>query len=1632
MEYPEKGKLITSYQEGIYTLDIDNKTQEENKKIISTLIENINNLKHNLRSLKSEEEVKSGLENYFIIYTQIKIVKNFINTYSKTYNDQYFTRDLNKIEQIKFTHPFYKTYSQEAELYSEGKGPLYFYDKTNKRIATEQTPKQNSPFSRPLSPIPSSSKTVFFDTNQEPLNLEHLFDKLNVNDNVKYTSTPLHANPNPQVPTFNSKTTPNCSHSDEFKDADFKFDGSIEKFPFWWKVMERVLSNPNYTEDYKIYYLLKQTNEKFHAEIWNQSVYGLEAVRNALLAKFRDPTKLTASLFKLAKGLPIPIDQESAADFKNGLVTIKNTAEQQELNAFSQLELFKLIYNNLPQSAKQNFANYAFTFDIITPNLGDLVEFASKWTCYQNILPTKTNEIKNYKSIPSRTFNPKNNFNYKNTYKNRIIPNNYYIQPVNNKINPNQRNFQKNKQTMNVQKPLPITNYGKRSYSSDIPTPKRKCNFCEVYDHWSTSCQFKTLDQKRQIINQKDLCIHCLCPTHQSNLCRRQVFCYKCGEKHHHSICDNPKIFSDKANTSKLNIRLVKEESTTEGYCFDIFSDDDDENYSKAKPRVNVMNILQNCQIQNNSTIFNIFPEMWIPVVIHGKTFEALVDTGSDINIMSEQMAEKLNVKKIPINMKIETFNQPITIKFATEIPIIIGKTKKKTKFAIHTKSNIDLLIGRSILAQFNLITIGAKEIYQEDENGEKISLNLPIEYKESHINIITELQSSKFKKELRRVYIPTKYALDVIRKLQKRKNHIEIKQMNKHYNYFYCTPKVHEMIHQVCQECLTCIATKYQRGMYGTISTMEPIHNSFNFIYIVTVGGFADYSPKFNTVVNKQKYIHIAIDAHSRFVWIKTSKSQSATDFIDLLKQISNVQTPKKVVSDRYSALKSKEFKRFLFENKIEILHTPVNHPSSNGMVERVNQTLAERMRHKIFESTVGGKKLNRSWTTIARECVREYNDTVHTITKFPPLYLLTGIDNNHLYTNLSLSENRKIAVTNTQNSFNTESVRINRRRTNPEFTPGEQVYVNITSKLNRGKLDPLFEGPFTIEKQISDHIYAVESEKGEKRECHISQMKKFKPLPNIFHNITSYVTHSTTPPHILILLTLLTTINAIPIKYETTSPYLWQMTNYQAMYNSSLTIISLLQKNPCTSHKHFGKAISHETFHCNQTYEAYLHTIKSKCEHTNKFSFLNVKTQKTRRDVTSMVEKTIINGVNLPSMGQDLHVNENLIDYTKDYISELRLKILQIEGLEAYKTMQSKKEMKIINETLRRLEEMTGKEQKEKTEMQRTMFLNQELRIHTVFLKFFLNKFIEGSFGEEFTYLFPNIKINTTSPAQTWKPLQCEWMKNSTLILKFLIPKIIPKIEIYQVNPFTLYKQNYNQICTYQYIDTKFIAFNRNLKCIIPLPKFTPKKKHDLIMLMNEKCQQKIGLNQKWKKIECVDKQDITTDQMIQIKVDENFYYIYAPYQNLTLDDKEINNENAIYKIPLSTIFKINGKLYNHNILKLNFTTNLNEEILEYLNLTKISKIHFNDLNTSELDHFIENEEKFESFLNQPFTKFQPIKFFFQKQSSIWTSVFIILFFILVCWFIYKKRKRRLQQQAENAFELSNSIMKSLIKQR
>lgn len=131
---------------------------------------------------------------------------------------------------------------------------------------------------------------------------------------------------------------------------------------------------------------------------------------------------------------------------------------------------------------------------------------------------------------------------------------------------------------------------------------------------------------------------------------------------------------------------------------------------------------------------------------------------------------------------------------------------------------------------------------------------------------------------------------------------------------------------------------------------------------------------------------MHILVDHFARFAWISTSRTQCAKDFIHLIAPVAKQNKIKVILADQYTGLNSEDLKRYLDKLNISLLFTSVDCPQSNGLNERLNQTLVNRIGCKINS----GKR--RAWTVIAEECVAEYNQTIHTSTRFAPAYLLRG----------------------------------------------------------------------------------------------------------------------------------------------------------------------------------------------------------------------------------------------------------------------------------------------------------------------------------------------------------------------------------------------------------------------------------------------------------------------------------------------------------------------------------------------------------------------------------------------------------------------------------------------------------------
>lgn len=342
--------------------------------------------------------------------------------------------------------------------------------------------------------------------------------------------------------------------------------------------------------------------------------------------------------------------------------------------------------------------------------------------------------------------------------------------------------------------------------------------------------------------------------------------------------------------------------------------------------------------------------------------------------------------------------------------------------------------------------------------------------------------------KKKEKIIISEEFSIELMKNVHTNLGHVGINQMHKMISSLYTAKNMTKNIKRICETCITCIKNK-SRGLdkYGLMSHLGPATKPFEICSIDTIGGFGGSR-------STKKYLHLLSDHFTRYAYILTSSTQNANDFIRLVKSCAEPDHIGVILSDQYPGINSKEFKKFLDDKNIPIIFTAVNSPFSNGLNERLNQTLVNRIRCKINENNT-----KVAWTTIAHHCVKNYNETIHSVTGFPPKYLLNGTDVTILpnelklkKTEYDLTKDREKALENTIKSHNYNKAIYDRKRKHIDLKVGDTVFVDNGNKLNRRKLDELRSGPYQIMGKISNSIFKINTghKKSESNFFHISKL--------------------------------------------------------------------------------------------------------------------------------------------------------------------------------------------------------------------------------------------------------------------------------------------------------------------------------------------------------------------------------------------------------------------------------------------------------------------------------------------------------------------------------------------------------------
>lgn len=337
--------------------------------------------------------------------------------------------------------------------------------------------------------------------------------------------------------------------------------------------------------------------------------------------------------------------------------------------------------------------------------------------------------------------------------------------------------------------------------------------------------------------------------------------------------------------------------------------------------------------------------------------------------------------------------------------------------------------------------------------------------------------------KNRQRIFVSQEFGKWLIGKIHEFYGHIGTHHLCQKLRPFYYFKNMDKMIEQFCKKCEICIKNKTRNSRpIGKLSKLGPAVRPFEIMSIDTVGGFSGNR-------SSKRYMHILVDHFSRRAFISTTTGQAAKDFIHLIDQAVGNEEVKIILADQYSAINSIELKEYLERKNILLVFTAVDHPESNGLNERLNQTLVNRIRCKIN----GDDK--RAWPKIAKDCVEEYNRTDHSVTKFAPDYLMYGKTSEiipiEFIEDRDIQKDRVEALLNSIRNFEKNKWRIDKNRREEEFKENDFVYVENGNRLNKNKLNEIRIGPFRVLRRISTSIYEVDCGK-KKKEANLFHSSK------------------------------------------------------------------------------------------------------------------------------------------------------------------------------------------------------------------------------------------------------------------------------------------------------------------------------------------------------------------------------------------------------------------------------------------------------------------------------------------------------------------------------------------------------------
>ncbi|UYV60382.1 hypothetical protein LAZ67_1001004 [Cordylochernes scorpioides] len=230
------------------------------------------------------------------------------------------------------------------------------------------------------------------------------------------------------------------------------------------------------------------------------------------------------------------------------------------------------------------------------------------------------------------------------------------------------------------------------------------------------------------------------------------------------------------------------------------------------------------------------------------------------------------------------------------------------------------------------------------------------------------------------KIIVPPSLRGTLLQRAHRDFNHPGISQMTRLIAAQYYWDGMTNDIRTNVRTCSVFQLVKPPKGpIYGELGQLPPAVLPYELVSLDTISGFAKYG-------NSQTFLHVVVDHATRYAWAFPSRFTSILTYTQVIKKVMQFGSPKRLLTDRAPAFTSPKFCRFLIRHNIGQLLTTSNNPQDNGLSERLNATITGKLKLLRLQQP------KTAWTKLLPQVLQAYNHTPHSVTGFPPSYLLLG----------------------------------------------------------------------------------------------------------------------------------------------------------------------------------------------------------------------------------------------------------------------------------------------------------------------------------------------------------------------------------------------------------------------------------------------------------------------------------------------------------------------------------------------------------------------------------------------------------------------------------------------------------------